>query len=216
MFYAIIGDIRNSKKTKNRFLIQEQLEEILKEINVKYGNSIAANFIITLGDEFQGLLNSTKPLIDIIEEIKIKMYPIEIRFGIGFGEISTKINKEMAISADGPAYYCARKMINEIKKSEKSKMSDKVTIKLCSDEKGTIVELINNTFCLWSFIQSKWTPNQNRLIFEDIISGNNQREVAQKLGIVQSTVQRGLKSSGYYSYLYTKRILEEVLLKEWG
>ncbi|HEY5585030.1 MAG TPA: SatD family protein [Ruminiclostridium sp.] len=216
MFYAIIGDIRNSKKTKNRFQIQEQLEEILKEINREYDNCIAANFIITLGDEFQGLLNSTKPLINIIEKIKIKMYPTEIRFGIGFGEISTKINKEMAISADGPAYYCARKMINEIKKSEKSRMSDKVTIKLCSDEKGTIVELINNTFCLWSFIQDKWTPKQTRLIFEDIISGNNQREVAQKLGIVQSTVQRGLKSSGYYSYLHTKRILEEVLLKEWG
>jgi hypothetical protein len=33
---------------------------------------------------------------------------------------------------------------------------------------------------------------------------------------VQSTVQRGLKSSGYYSYLQTKKTLQEILLKEWG
>lgn len=216
MFFAIIGDIKNSKKIQNRFQIQEQLEEILKNINDEYDNYIAANFIITLGDEFQGLLNSTKPLIEIIEKIKLKMYPTKIRFGIGFGEITTKINKNMAISADGPAYYCARKMINEIKKSEKSRMSDQIAIKVCSYEKETIVQLINNTFCLWSFIQNKWTPKQVRLILENMMNDNNQREVAEKLGIVQSTVQRGLKSSGYYSYLHTKRTLEEIFLKEWG
>lgn len=216
MYFAIIGDIKNSKKIKNRFQIQEQLQEILKDINQEYDNYLAANFIITLGDEFQGLLNSTKPLLEIIENIKLKMYPTKIRFGIGFGEISTKINKDMAISADGPAYYCARKMITEIKRSEKSRMRDSVTIKLGSYEKETIVELVNNTFCLWSFIQDRWTPKQTRLILENITSHNNQREVAEKLGLVQSTVQRGIKSSGYYSYLHTKRILEEILLKEWG
>ncbi len=215
MYFAIIGDIKNSKKLKNRFHVQEQLEEILKDINKEYDNYIAANFIITLGDEFQGLLNSTKPLIEIIEKIKLKMYPTKIRFGIGFGEITTKINKSMAISADGPAYYYARKMINEIKKSEKSRMSDHSDMKICSDEKEAIVKLINNTFCLWSFIQNKWTQKQTRLILENIIN-NNQREVAEKLGVVQSTVQRGLKSSGYYSYLHTKRTLEEIFLKEWG
>ncbi len=216
MYFAVIGDIKNSRKIKDRFQVQEQLKQVLEEINSEFDNYIAAKFIVTLGDEFQGLLNSTQPIIRIIERIMLKMHPVKIRFGIGFGDISTKINREMAIGADGTAYHHARRMINEIKKSHKSRMSDQTAVKLAADDNASIVALANSTFSLWSLIQGKWTQKQVRLILETVICENNQREVARRLGIVQSTVQRGLKSSGYYSYLHTKRVLEEVLVREWG
>lgn len=47
------------------------------------------------------------------------MYPVRLRFGIGFGEISTNIFCEAAIGTDGPAYYEARKMIEKLHKQEK-------------------------------------------------------------------------------------------------
>ena len=216
MYFAVIGDIKNSRKIKDRFQVQEQLEQVLEEINSEFDNYIAAKFIVTLGDEFQGLLNSTQPIIRIIERIMLKMYPVKIRFGIGFGDISTKINREMAIGADGTAYHHARRMINEIKKSHKSRRSDQTSVKIAADDNISIVALANSTFSLWSLIQGKWTQKQVRLILETVICEDNQREVARRIGIVQSTVQRGLKSSGYYSYLHTKRVLEEVLLREWG
>ena len=216
MYFAVIGDIKNSRKIKDRFQVQEQLQQILEEINSEFDNYIAAKFIVTLGDEFQGLLNSTQPIITIIERIMLKMYPVKIRFGIGFGGISTKINPEMALGADGTAYYHARNMINEIKKNQKGRMSAQTSVKISADGNVSVVALANNTFSLWHLIQEKWTQKQVRLILETVICENNQREVARRLGIVQSTVQRGLKSSGYYSYLHTKRALEEVLVREWG
>lgn len=216
MYFAIIGDIKNSRKLKDRYQVQEQLERLLNEINLEFDSYIAAKFLVTLGDEFQGLLHSTKPIIRIIEKIMLGMHPVKIRFGIGFGEISTKINPEMALGADGTAYYHARRMIDELKKSEKSRMSDPVSVKFSADDKESMIQLINNTFSLWSVIQAKWTSKQVRLILETIICENNQREVAGRLGVVQSTVQRGLKSSGYYSYSHTKKALEEVLAREWG
>lgn len=33
-----------------------------------------------------------------------------MRFGIGIGSISTKINSEISIGADGPGYYKAREV----------------------------------------------------------------------------------------------------------
>lgn len=216
MYFAIIADIIESRTIMNRFQVQEQLNRILQEINSEFDEYIAARFLVTLGDEFQGLLNSTQPILQIIERIILQMYPIRIRFGIGFGEINTRINKEMAIGADGTAYHYARRMINELKKNQRSRMSDQPLIKVLSDKNESIIKLVNNTFSLWSFIQEKWTEKQVRLISETIASGNNQREAAKRLGVVQSTVQRGLKSSGYYNYLQTKRTLEEVLVKEWG
>src|SRR5665647_1997112 len=115
MYFVIIGDIIDSKKVIDRSLLQDKLNSILKKINECFEQEIASNFIITLGDEFQGVLLSSKNLLKIIDLIDFQLYPVKVRFGIGIGTISTKINKEMSLGADGPAYYNARKMINEIK-----------------------------------------------------------------------------------------------------
>lgn len=89
---------------------------MLTQINQKYKEQIASKFLITLGDEFQGLLLNGSQALTIVEELKRKMYPIEIRFGIGVGEITTKIDREKALGADGPSYYYARNAIEQLKK----------------------------------------------------------------------------------------------------
>lgn len=43
-----------------------------------------------------------------IDSLRKHMYPVSIRFGIGFGDISTDIDMDAAIGADGPAFYAAR------------------------------------------------------------------------------------------------------------
>ena len=53
---AVFGDIRESRKLGSR---------------------------ITLRDEFQGFLLHGKNLVNIVQEIKMRLYPVEIRFGIG-------------------------------------------------------------------------------------------------------------------------------------
>ena len=57
-YIAIIGDIKKSKKIKEREIFQNQLNSILKKVNQLYSSSISSKFTITLGDEFQGLLHS--------------------------------------------------------------------------------------------------------------------------------------------------------------
>ena len=83
-YIAIIGDIRYSKQISNRGAIQSKLNKVLKSINDNYKEDIAANFLITLGDEFQGLLTSTEHLLEIIRYVQMSMYPVEIRFGLGW------------------------------------------------------------------------------------------------------------------------------------
>lgn len=118
-FIAIIGDIRNSKELPARKVVQDRLKTVLDTINAKYEAEIVSDFLITLGDEFQGLLTGGKNILRIIEEIKKELYPVELRFGIGIGQITTEINTEMALGADGPGYYNARKAIEQLKENEK-------------------------------------------------------------------------------------------------
>lgn len=117
-YIAIIGDIKDSKKIKNRGLIQEKLNCVLNYVNEAYDADISAKFVVTLGDEFQGLLKRKEHLFTIIRHIQREMYPVRLRFGIGLGEISTTIFSEAAIGADGPAYYAAREMIEQLREQE--------------------------------------------------------------------------------------------------
>lgn len=55
-YIAIIGDIRNSRLLADRKEIQIKLGNVLDRINREHAPSISAKFMITLGDEFQGLL----------------------------------------------------------------------------------------------------------------------------------------------------------------
>lgn len=133
-FIAMIGDIRNSREIKERKAVQDTLKKVLKEINLKYEEEIVSQFIVTLGDEFQGLLSEGKNLLKIIQEIKSALYPVELRFGIGVGKITTDINTEMALGADGPGYYKAREAIEIIKGNEKKSRAVVADIRLEKEE----------------------------------------------------------------------------------
>lgn len=120
-YIAIIGDIKKSKNIQERKIFQEKLSKTLDEVNQIYSASISSKFTITLGDEFQGLLHSGEHIMNIIQYIKKEVYPVKIRFGIGVGSISTDINYEISIGADGPGYYKARDCVDELKMLEKKK-----------------------------------------------------------------------------------------------
>jgi hypothetical protein len=129
-YIAIIADIKDSKKIINRNEVQKKLKKVLKEINEKYRNDISSKFTITLGDEFQGLLCNGVNTMNIIAEIERRMFPTLIRFGIGIGEITTDINKEMSIGADGSAYYMARSAVEYLKSGEKKKQTNTADIRM--------------------------------------------------------------------------------------
>ena len=137
-YYAIIGDIKRSKKIENRCEIQEKLKKILDNVNSIYNNDISAKFLITLGDEFQGLLEITAPILEIIKYIQREIYPIKLRFGVGMGNVSTLINHEAAIGADGPAFYAAREMIEFLREQKKKLKKQAADIQISVYEKNVL------------------------------------------------------------------------------
>lgn len=200
-YVAVIGDIRNSKELADRNDVQEKLKQVLERINETYMKDISAKFMITLGDEFQGLLCGGNNILNIIMDIQMEMYPVSIRFGVGVGEITTIINAEMAIGADGPGYYMARDAIEDLRHEELRNKSQSADIKIrIEDEEHQIEELLNTTFSLMNIIQNNWTNRQREIIVEYSRHGGSQSECAKRLGITQSSVQRSLNNGNYYAY----------------
>lgn len=207
-FIALIGDIKKSKVLKNRNEIQEQLRSVLEDINKKYNKDITAKFLITLGDEFQGLLREGKNLLKIIEEIKMKLYPVELRFGIGVGNITTDIDSERALGADGPGYYCARDAIILLKAKENKRKTAVADIYIKKEGgNGETVELINTVFELMYTMEKSWTDRQREIIWDMLTHQDGQLNTANRLAIRQSTVYKALSACNYYVY---KNALEKM------
>ena len=213
IFVAVIGDIVSSKKIQNRSHVQEKFKIILNNINETYKDDIASNFMITLGDEFQGLLNEGKNAIKIVSDIEIKMMPQKLRFGIGIGGITTTINPDYPLGADGPAYYNARNMIEELKKKENQYKENFSNIMISIDPKVTKhpndFMLLNSLLSLCSLVKSQWTLRQIEIINSYLNNDENQYKTADKLEVVQSTVNRSLIKSNFYSY---KKAIESISL----
>ena len=176
-YYAIIGDIKRSKKIENRCEIQEKLKKILDNVNSIYNNDISAKFLITLGDEFQGLLEITAPILEIIKYIQREIYPIKL--------VSTLINHEAAIGADGPAFYAAREMIEFLREQEKKLKKQAADIQISVYEKKCFeTEEINAMFSLLKIIEDSWTEKQRYTIWDMMIHQGSQEMCAERMDII--------------------------------
>ncbi|MGO5053452.1 SatD family protein [Lachnospiraceae bacterium LCP25S3_G4] len=200
-YVAIIGDMKASKGIENRREVQKKLKQALEEINKKYEQDISSKFIITLGDEFQGLLCNGANAMLIISEIERKIYPIRMRFGIGVGSITTDINKEMSIGADGPGYYKARNAIEYLKDNEKRKqisVSD-IRVEVEGENQATTI-MMNSILTLMTVIKDSWSIRQRQIIWDMLEHQDSQIEVARRWNIQQPAVQKSLSKGNYYAY----------------
>ena len=211
-YIAVIGDIKDSKNLKNRMETQEKLKETLDNINQKYEQNISSKFIITLGDEFQGLLCSGERTMELINEIERNMHPVKIRFGIGIGEITTEIDRNMAIGADGPGYYKARSAINYLKQNEKRKETDTADIRVEIEGDNQASEtMINTILTLLSVIKGSWSDRQREVIWDMLEHQDGQSNAADRLSVRQPTVQKTLAKGGYYAYIDALKIIDDAL-----
>lgn len=200
-YTVIIGDLIASKKIKNRQEVQEKFQETLLRINRDYQSSIASKFTISLGDEFQALLMDKKSVIQIILAIEAAMYPVQVRFGIGIGQINTEIDYENSVLIDGPAYHRARAMMLELEKTEQQYEQREANILISSAEQLTREDrLLNASLSLATVIKNQWTTRQAEIIQAYRLNNQNQYKTAEKLGIGQSSVSKALKAANFISY----------------
>lgn len=185
-YLALLGDIVGSRKLDNRRVVQQKLEDILARVNSGYSASIKTKLIINAGDEFQGLLLPTSEAYKMAVTIMEHMHPVQIRFGLGYGEITTSL-KETSIGMDGPAFYAARHAL------ESRKSLNQAAIQLCgSDLPQSQLRAVNALLSSLSVIRQFWPDNFQRAL--PLIRQNlTQTEVAKAIGVSQSAVSSMLK-----------------------
>ena len=198
---AVIGDIKGITDKVSRNAAQIKLYNVLGEINKKYRKDISSKFIITLDNEFQGLLNNGTSIMRILIDIERLMYPIKVRFGMGIGEITPDIEKKMSLGADGPGYYRAHGALEHIVSKEKRKQTNPSDTRFEIDgDNQSSTMLINTILSLMTVIKEAWTDRQREIIWDMLIHQDSQTDLAKRLNIKQPTVQKSLSKGNYYAY----------------
>jgi len=180
IYLAVIADIVRSRTLTDRGAFQKRLARAISSINKTFGQSIASRFVLTVGDEFQGLLASEDQIVEILASLRSAIHPVELRFGIGVGRISTPLRPE-ALGMDGTCFHNAR---SALERAEKRGTPVEV-------EGGKLPEPFSIYALLYGALRSLWTQRQRQVI-DLAMSGMEGKRIASRLSISPPAVTQHL------------------------
>src|SRR5260370_4386097 len=104
-YVALIADASASRRLppRGRAGLQAEARAALGEFNRRYRPVLAARFAVTLGDELQGLLTTTRAVWDITHHIRARLPAVDWVVAWGRGPTSTP----RAATAPPPGGTCS-------------------------------------------------------------------------------------------------------------
>jgi hypothetical protein len=199
-YLALIGDIKRSRGVTERAALQRAMESSIGAANARFSGDTAADFALTLGDEFQGLLRKPDAVVDVIRTIDASLEGARVRYGVGWGELSTDL-KDVAFRMDGPCFHRAREALLDGKREDRW-----VTVSGFGEDD----EVLNGLFWLIGAVLWQWTDIQRQTV-SMIRSAGSQKEVAQARGVSVSAVSKALKSAMHEQVLAAERSAARIL-----
>lgn len=178
---VLIGDIVNSKNISQRSKTQAKLNNFFRKLNKS--ENLLSPYTITLGDEFQAVYKKADLIFNHIWQISLAIYPLRIRFSLGVGDITTKINKKQAIGMDGPAFYNARNGLNKLK--------DSGFLFIINADELPSKEIIKQSLFLISHLSNNWKKTRldiMSLLYKDFSIA----QIAKKLKITDKAVYKNI------------------------
>ncbi|MDT3360333.1 MAG: SatD family protein [Spirochaetota bacterium] len=219
-YYALVGDIRQSRQASDRKALQELLLETLKALNNRYSQHMAALLMGNAGDAFQGLFLPTAPILQICDGIRYGLsVQSGIRIGLGFGAIETAIDPKQSILADGPAFWNARAALQQVQQED---YYGTRTLAFCLKDKHleSVKRLVNQVLVLHDQVSSKWKNTQLELARHYLLTHGfekvSQTRLAKEMGLSTQQINTTIQAMGWFAFLDTRRETEQVLLQVVG
>lgn len=190
LYLTLIGDIVDSKQVARRADLQKRLALALRKINERKPPPVSP-YTITLGDEFQAVYKNADTLFPDLFSILAEIHPVEARFGVGVGALTTPLNPKQALGMDGPAFHRAREAITVLKKSG-------YLIRLQGEPRQAPEsdpwKLLNH---LLNFVTHKvgaWEKNRLR-IMGGLLAGRTAAELEDELGVSKVAVYKNINAA---------------------
>lgn len=182
---AVIGDLVASRELGARQAFQRRLAKVLEKAGAE-GKTLASPYTITLGDEFQAVYRGAGGVLADIVAIMAEIHPVQARFALGVGELTTRLNPAQALGMDGPAFHRARETLTALK-------ADGRLLRIGGDP-AEAWALANYGLNLVSHALEGWSRNR-LLILAGLLRGRSVREIEQGLKISRVAVYKNIRAA---------------------
>ncbi len=177
---------------EDRAQVQVRFDTLVNSLNQTYAKHLKSRFIVTLGDEFQGILLTPAPIPDMLWMLEEQFSDRPLRVGIGLGPLSTEI-PEYAINVDGPALHLARHAIDLAK--QESRMGGVFA------GFGARQDSVLNGLARLLWVQrQRWAPATRRDL-SLLRTPMTQTAAAKTLGISKQSVRDSVERAHWREYL---------------
>ncbi len=196
---VITADLVESSHLRDRTNAQKRLSRLVEVLNSRSAPSLAAKFMITLGDEIQGMFRQLSDIPRGVVNIHEEFRPQEIRVGIGIGRVTTPLSAKVT-EMDGPVFVYARKAVEEAKKQT-------LEVVVRSRDERTD-EILNAIYLLLEGIKARWTETQwHRVnLYRNLETFEG---VARKLGVAKQSINKSLRNTLWHRILEVEATLPQ-------
>lgn len=218
-YYILMADVIGSSTLDSQVLFKK-FHQIIDEVNNDFKHQIISPLTITLGDEFQGIIDNLYNSVNLIFEIEERIIKygldFQLRYVLGHDVIETEINKEIAHGMLGRGLNKVRATLEQ-SKTKRSVISNS---KNYSNRKRDVNErfifnlprnsemekLLNLSFSIYQLLHSNWKQKDNEIIYE-LLKGSDYKDIADKLNKDRSLIWRREKNLDVKEYLSLKELI---------
>lgn len=198
---VLIADLIGSRNVQERGDLQITLSETLERLN-RRNPDIASPYTLTLGDEFQVVLNQADHLFHDITSLLATITPELARFSISVGEITTPLNPKQAIGMDGPAFYRARDELETLKKGR--------GLFTLSGVSSDCLRLANLSLNLVAHNVRKWNPTRIQVL-DRLYAHSPVSEIAQALQLSDKAIYKNIDAGELEQVMETFKEAERLI-----
>lgn len=184
---ALMGDVVGSREVDDRAGLQRRLTSLLDDLNRIHAEHLVAPLRLVRGDEFQGLLNGSRPIVPLLTHIEDGLHPVRVTFGVGRGALSTDPGPDVG-ALDGPVFHRGREALEEARRRDQWAR--------VSGFGGAADAVIGSQLALVEAVRSRWTETQRR--YARAARTALQREVAREFDVSESTVSKSLSAARFH------------------
>lgn len=193
---GIIADIVDSREMVDRSAGQRAITDAFAEAETAVSPIRPA--WATVGDEFQVIVTTWQDSLRLTLRMQALLPDgIQLRYGIGAGQINTIEQGESGPIQDGTAWLHARAAIDEVE--ERQQRRDDVMSGFCSDDVD-LATAVRTQLMVRDHVLGRMKARERRLL-SALLFGATQQEAARNERISQAAVSQTLHRSGAMALL---------------
>ncbi|GAA1855789.1 SatD family protein [Myceligenerans crystallogenes] len=180
--FTLIGDLVGSRKIPDRAGAQRTIGEVLERVN--HVIDMAQMLEPTVGDEIQGGFFSIADATLATLLIRLELAPdIEMRFGLGCGDVTVHDGDRSPLLQDGPGWWTARDAIDRLKGKRGTLYAGPASADLPDPD------LVNAFLLARDGLVATLNDRQLRMLLL-ALQGKTQKEIAEVEEITESAVSQ--------------------------